>query len=286
MSEQAPNQELTLSPERFSGVPTDVSFKGIEYTIPDADKETWNPGVVDSNGGLVGAHDMDRPVIHIAPQEDAEIFSGYEAGHANVPLTGGDQDGWPGGRLAREVVAMGINRFAREAGVRGRTIPTPDGNYEMFTADPFDKGDFLDMTGVSETSPQGEEINHRDLVTELASTTSGVGREALATIGKFNSNNGVLSWVTPEGKTQIAPMSDERLARLEELGYETGDINVPHSNGEVFSESQYGNPGQTFGEMQLDDMAAAGKTMTLEERNSGSFRNVLIIGDHLKLIKQ
>jgi hypothetical protein len=37
--------EQNISPERFVGTPTEVPFQGIEYAIPDAEKDMWMPGV-------------------------------------------------------------------------------------------------------------------------------------------------------------------------------------------------------------------------------------------------
>lgn len=291
MSEQDPgssviDQQLVNNTERFLGQPTEVPFQGIEYNIPEADRERWNPGVIDSNGGLVAAHDADRPVIHIAPASDRDIFKGYTAGSANVPLSGGDQDGWPGGKYSRDVAKMGLNEVARKKGVMGRTIPTPDGKYTMFTSDPFDKGDFIDMSGVTETTSQGVEVRHSsDLVTEIASPKSDINSKDIVKVGTFNTNNGTLSWVTPEGKTQIAPDSAERVARLKELGYDMSEVlDVSHSNGESFAPGQSGDPAQEYAEIQFGDMKRAGETMTLDERNS-IFGSITVPSEYLSLVK-
>jgi hypothetical protein len=282
--EAAPTlEQATQSPERFVGTPTEVPFQGIEFTIPDAEKDMWKPGIIDFNNGLVAAHDKERPVVHIAPQGDSGRFQGYESGSATVPLSGGDQRGWPGGQFSRDIVIMGVNEVARNKGVMGRTVPTEDGKYEYFTANPFDDGDFLDMTGVSETTPDGKELRHTDIVSELASVNSEKNR-SVDSVGSYNVNNGILAWVTPEGRVQIAPVSEDRLARLSELGYSTGDIDVPHSNRESFTERQYGNPAQTFGEIILADMKAAGETMTMDERNT-RFANVIIPTEYLGVIR-
>jgi hypothetical protein len=286
MAELAPSAliDAQTSPERFVGSPTDVPFAGIEYQIPDAQKDMWKPGIIDGNNGLIAAHDATRPIVHIALQGDIDQFSGYTNGSANVPLSGGDQDGWPGGRYSREVVAMGINAIARERGVKGRTIPVKGRDYEAFTLDPFDKGDFVDMTRVAERTPGGQDIFHDDLVSELSSPQTERNRKPSDVVGRFNSNNGVMSWVTPEGKTQIAPASDERFARLRQLGYEQGDINVPHSNGESFAPGQLGDPAQAFGEIELADMQRKGETMTMDTRNS-RFAGVTIPSRFLDVVK-
>jgi len=282
MSEKLSNspvleQEKSEVKPRFEGKPVEVPVKRIEIGIPDSEKDkTWKPGIMDSNNGMTAAHDKSRPVIYLLEGQDADAFrqEGYESGSANVPLTGGDQRAWFNGSKSRELADLHVNAAARRAGVKGREIKqTINGReYDVTTMNPFDDGDFLDMSNVTEILPDGStEIVNRDIVTQSASGELNQGLDSL--IGKMNGNNSMLSWITPEGKVQIAPYSNERSARLRELGYTHGDINVPHSNGESFKNQ---DDEQKFAEIIFADMKRKGEKMTMQERHS-RFGKVIVL---------
>ncbi|MDQ2973180.1 MAG: hypothetical protein M3Q79_01695 [bacterium] len=266
------------SSELFKGKPTEI--RPLTLDVP-VDAELWRPGVLGSNGGLVAAHDRERPVAHLAHQDDSSLFAtrGYAHGEANVPLTGGDQSAWFGQPLYYEKRSLDRNHTARSRGVKGRTIEAQNGQYERFTTDPFDEGEFVDMQHAVEIDPLGRSVkNPHGTQKEDATLTESVGQ--------YNNNNGTLAWVTPDGKSQIAPASDQRVARLRELGYETGEINVPHSNGERF-DTQSGSSqdhAQTWANLELQGMKSRGETMSMDERNS-RFGRVAVPVEHLDLIR-
>ena len=269
---------------RFEGTPTEVTVKRIEIGIPDADKESiWKPGIMDSNNGMTAAHDKSRPVIYLLEGQDADAFrqEGYESGSANVPLTGGDQRAWFKGSKSRELADLHINAAARRAGVKGREIKqTINGReYNVTTMNPFDDGDFLDMTNVVEIDSSGTETINSDIVTRSANGELNQSLDSL--IGKMNSNNNTLTWVTPEGKVQIAPYSEDRATRLKEFGYTHGDINVPHSNGERFKDN---DDEQIFAEITFADMKRKGEKMTMNDRNQ-KFGRVMIPTGYIDLIQ-
>lgn len=266
-------QENSAEKSRFSGTPAEVPIQRIAMPIPDADKSMWKPGVMDSNNGLVAAHDKDKPVVYLLEGSDYGVFKneGYEPGSANVPLTGADQRGWYKGSHARDLAKLHINASARRAGVKGRELKQIVGGqeYGVTVMDPFDQGDFLDMSNVAEISNGQERVN-RDLVEQYASGE--LHRNPDEMIGKMSSNNGVLAWVTPEGKVQIAPASEERVGRLRELGYTDGEIFVPHSNGESFKNQE---DEQVFAEITFADMQRKGEKMTMKERQQ-KFGRVIV----------
>lgn len=288
MSEKLSNspvleQEQNAEKSRFDGTPVEVPIQRVEIGIPDSEKDkTWKPGVMDSNNGLVAAHDKNRPVVYLLEAQDYATFKneGYEPGSATVPLTGGDQRGWHKGTHARDLAKLHINASARRAGVKGRELKqTINGReYDVTTMDPFDKGDFIDMSNVAEIYNGQEKVN-RDLVEQYASGEQNRNPDEM--IGKMSSNNGVLAWITPEGKVQIAPYSAERASRLSELGYTNGDIFVPHSNGEIFKNDGHE---QAYAEITFGDMQRKGEKMTMQERQS-KFGKVVVPVAFMDLIK-
>lgn len=280
--ETSKEEQESLKP-RFEGTPAEVKIIRIEIGIPDTEKDRlWKPGVMDSNNGLVAAHDRNRPVVYILEGQDYGVFKseGYESGSANVPLTGGDQRGWFKGSHARDLAKLHINASARRAGVKGREVKhTYNGKeYDLVTMDPFDKGDFIDMSNVVEMSGGQERVN-RDLVEQYASGE--LHRNPDELVGKMCSNNNMLAWVTPEGKVQIAPYSEERVSRLQELGYKRGEFFVPHSNGEQFKNTE---DEQKFAEITFADMKRRGEKMTMEERQS-RFGRVIVPAAFTDLVK-
>lgn len=289
MSEKLSNsivleQEQSVEKSRFNGTPAEVPVKRIEIGIPDAEKEYWKPGVMDSNNGLTAAHAKDKPVVYLLESQDSSEFrkEGYESGSAMVPLTGGDQRAWYKGSKSHDLAELHVNAAARRSGVKGRELKQiiNGGEYGVVTMNPFDDGDFLDMSNVSEILPDGTtEIVSRDIVTQRAN--GDLNRNLDEVIGRMNSNNNTLVWVTPEGKVQIAPYSDERAARLKELGYTDGDINVPHSNGESFKNQ---DDEQVFAEITFADMKRKGEKMTMKERQS-KFGKVIVPVAFMDLIK-
>lgn len=269
---------------RFEGKPVEVPVKRIEIGIPDNEKEYWKPGVMDSNNGLTAAHAKDKPVVYLLESQDSAEFSkeGYESGSAMVPLTGGDQRAWYKGSKSRDLAELHINAAARRSGVKGRELKQVINGkeYDVTTMNPFDDGDFLDLSNVTEILPDGKtEIVNRDIVTQRANGE--LNRSLDELIGKMNGNNNMLVWVTPEGKVQIAPYSDDRATRLRELGYTHGDINVPHSNGESF---KHQDDEQAFAEIKFADMKRKGEKMTMQERQS-KFGKVIVPVAFMDLIK-
>ncbi|MFA6042914.1 MAG: hypothetical protein WCV85_05965 [Patescibacteria group bacterium] len=51
--------------------------------------------------------------------------------------------------------------------------------------------------------------------------------------GKYESNNGVLTYVTPKGEKFVGPRTDAQLQALEDAGYERQGMFVPLSHGEM-----------------------------------------------------
>jgi hypothetical protein len=263
---------------RFSGTPADVPILPAEVFV---DKAAWRPGALCSNNGLLAAHDRDMSsLVRVLRQGDRSYFENqeYQPQDAVVPFTGADHRGYPREVYAREYALMEVNAAARQNGVKGRTLTSVENGrqYDRFTPNPFDEGDFLDMTAVQEQI-MGEVINHPSVVTLMATGTLEQKPEDI--IGKFCSNGGILAWVTPEGHTQIAPNTEERVQRLIALGYSNGSIFVPHSNAEKFVRPK---DRQAWGEIKLDDMARTRQTMTLEQsQHDGDLRDVVIPAKHI-----
>lgn len=252
---------------RFKGTPTPPSR--YEIRMGPATSEPFPKGVIASNNGRIAAYDMNGQTIHIAPQSDIGHFPDYTPGDANVPLTGGDTRAFFRGEFSRQLAEMDINEVARQSGVKGRTYKDDKG-YDVYTNNPFDDGRFLDTTDVTEIATNGTPMVHRELSSRVSQGKFEGDLENQ--IGRMNNNNGTLAWCTPDGRTQIAPYDSEIEARLRELGYQSGDIFVPHSNGEAFDLEVYNGrkTNQTWAELVLDQMAREGKTMTMQERNTVS----------------
>ena len=231
--------------------------------------EPFPAGVIGSNNGRIAVYDKDGKTIHIAPQRDRDQFPGYTPGEANVPLTGGDSRAFFKGEFSRQLAQMDINEVARASGVKGRTVTTERGD-TVYTNNPIDDGEFLDTTNVTEVATNGTSIVHGELADRVAQGK--FDGDLTRQIGRMNNNNGTLAWCTPDGRTQIAPYDSAIEARLRELGYQTGDIYVPHSNGESFDLEAYNGrkTAQTWAELNLAKMAREGKTITMQARNTVS----------------
>jgi len=81
-------------------------------------------------------------------------------------------------------------------------------------------GDWMNVDNMEVVDPDGSN--------EYTVDQSNNSEEA----GKYDSNNSVIVFVTPNGEKFVGPQTEAQLKALEEAGYERSSMGVPMSNGE------------------------------------------------------
>jgi hypothetical protein len=164
---------------------------------------------------------------------DAEGYNRNDS--MSVVGTGNDM---PSVVLREDMLRLQVNRTALESGVSNRMVAFGrNGEQEIVTSNPFDSGEYLDVSNFEEDMGlPGPPVHYPQQLLERASRPD--FPEFLKSVGRFDTNNGVLTWVTSTGEQQVAPKTQEKVDRLIQLGYRQDSIGVPLSNGVMTEESR------------------------------------------------
>lgn len=235
------NPEQQKGTEELKLVPVERAVIGIA-TNP-REESTYSKGAKEFNinNGIVQISDGEPGRGSVALAEDDLIKTLKEQGyHRNGNGLVAVGNGMHPTEMSDIMPRLAIDRAARQSGAQMResTYIDNDGTEQTFvTANPFDDGDFIGINReTDEINANGEPVLHKDLPRDLIEDDP----YFTDTIGKYNVNEGVISWVTPQGKVQISKATDERIQRLEAMGYgQKSDMNVPHSNGEQWNTDGY-----------------------------------------------
>lgn len=204
-------------------VKMDEAFESLQEPLPE-DEETW-----DANNGILARIDGEGN-IHVAPEtaerrqalEDSDLEKGNRYG---VPFSNKFWE--PADQEKRERWEQSKEE-SREKNMERRREEHLEAYQEA--AEERDLGE----VGGEWLIADGMEAGKGERTYTVRENTDGLniptGR--LEQVGKYDTNNGIISFVGPEGQVHVAPESEERLNQLEGANYEKGSLGVPLSNGE------------------------------------------------------